>query len=200
MAAGIADILKVRYREGLIKNRYIGRTFIMPGQGMRKRSLHFKLHPIPLEFKDRDVLLVDDSIVRGNTSKKIVEIVREAGAKHVYFASAAPPIIGPDPYGIDLPTYEELIAADHSIEQIRKFIGADALFYGSIEDLRDSILYGNDTIEGFSEGCFTGTYPTTDVTKKLLREMATCRTGTRDSYLSEHSDEEGENYKMMSLV
>ena len=198
-AAGLADKLKVRYREGFVKNRYIGRTFIMPGQPMRKRSLQFKLHPIELEFKNNNVLIVDDSIVRGNTSRKIVEIARRAGAKKVYFASAAPPIISQDPYGIDLPTTTELIAADHSIEQIRKFIGADRLFYGTIDELRSAIRRGNANIHHFSEGCFTGKYPTPEVTPKLLREMGTCRNETRESFDGDEEEDRGGN-KMMALV
>ncbi len=178
-AAGLADKLKVRYREGFVKNRYIARTFIMPGQGVRQRSLRFKLHPIELEFKNQNVLLVDDSIVRGNTSKKIIEMVRESGAKKVYFASAAPPIIAPDPYGIDLPTFGELIAADHSMEEVRKSIGADKLFYGTIEDLRWSVQYGNRSIKHFSEGCFTGKYPTPDVNLKKLRKLGDIRNDCR---------------------
>jgi amidophosphoribosyltransferase len=197
-AAGLADKLKIRYREAFVKNRYIGRTFIMPGQGIRKRSLKFKLHPIELEFKNRRVLIVDDSIVRGNTSKKIVEIAREAGAKKVYFASASPPIISPDPYGIDLPTTHELIAANKSVEEIRKFIGADGLFYNTIEELRSAIRYGNRRITEFSEGCFTGKYPTPEVTKKLLKELGCGRNETRDSFNAEF---EGEgDQKMMALV
>jgi len=165
---------------------------------MRKRSLHFKLHPIELEFKGKSVLLVDDSIVRGITSKKIVELVREAGAKKVYFASAAPPIISPDPYGIDLPTTQELIAANMSVEEIRKYIKADGLFYGTIEDLRKSIQYGNAKIKRFSEGCFTKKYPTPEVTPKLLRELGNCRNTTRESY--EHDEEDNDSQKMLSLV
>jgi amidophosphoribosyltransferase len=201
MATGLADKLKVRYREGFVKNRYIGRTFIMPGQDVRKRSLRFKLHPIDLEFKGNNVLLVDDSIVRGNTSKKIVEMAREAGAKKVYFASASPPIIGPDPYGIDLPTYTELIAAGSSIEQINKHIGADRLFYADIEGIRDAVQKGNPKIKKFSDGCFTGNYPTSEVTPKLLKELGSCRNTSRESFDDEvNSDEEGEAYKTMSLV
>ena len=200
MAAGLSDKLKIRYREGFVKNRYIGRTFIMPGQTMRKRSLKFKLHPIELEFKGNSVLLVDDSIVRGNTSKKIVEIVREAGAKKVYFASASPPIIGPDPYGIDLPTEQELVAADHSIEDIRKFIGADGLFYGTIEDLHKSIRYGNPKIHKFSEGCFTKRYPTAEITPDLLRQLGGTRNESRDAGDRTMVDEESESGRMMSLV
>ncbi len=196
-AAGVADKLGVRYREGFVKNRYIGRTFIMPGQGVRKHSLRFKLHPIELEFKGNNVLLVDDSIVRGNTSKKIVEMAREAGAKNVYFASAAPPIIGPDPYGIDLPTTTELVAADHSIEQIRKIIGADKLFYATVEDMRHAVRVGNPKIKHFSDGCFTGKYPTPEVTPKMLKILGSARNETRQS---DSTDEEGDQYKMMTLV
>jgi amidophosphoribosyltransferase len=197
-AAGLADKLKVRYREGFVKNRYIGRTFIMPGQDIRKRSLNFKLHPIDLEFKGNNVLLVDDSIVRGNTSRKIVEMARKAGAKKVYFASASPPIIGPDPYGIDLPTTNELIAADHSIEQIRKAIGADGLFYTTIKDLHNSIQIGNRNIKKFSEGCFTGKYPTPEVSKKMLMKLGNQRNFTREN--PSNTDEEGEAYKAMTLI
>jgi len=198
-AAGLADKLKVRYREAFVKNRYIGRTFIMPGQETRKRSLNFKLHPIELEFKGNNVLLVDDSIVRGNTSKKIVEMARKAGAKKVYFASASPPIIGQDPYGIDLPTTTELVAANHTIEEIRKIIGADGLFYNTIQDMRHSIQIGNRKIKRFSEGCFTGKYPTPDVTPKLLKDLGCGRNLTRESF---RSDEESnpDQTKMMSLV
>jgi amidophosphoribosyltransferase len=200
VAAGLASKLKIRYREGLIKNRYIMRTFIMPGQQLRKRSLHFKLHPIELEFKDKNVLLVDDSIVRGNTSQKIVELVREAGARKVYFASAAPPIVCPDPYGIDLPTKQELIAANHSVEEIRKFIKADGLFYGSIEDLHKSIQYGNKNITRFSEGCFTCRYPTPEVNIALLRKLGAARNITRKNDPLNESDEGGDSTRMMTLV
>lgn len=198
-AAGLADKLRVRYREGFVKNRYIGRTFIMPGQSVRKRSLNFKLHPIELEFKGNNVLLVDDSIVRGNTSKKIVEMARKAGAKKVYFASASPPIIGPDPYGIDLPTTSELIASDHSIEEIRKMIGADGLFYSSIDDMRKSIRVGNPKIRRFSDGCFTGKYPTPEVTPKLLRDLGSGRNETRDSFDKDQTQNPDQT-KMMALV
>ncbi len=198
-AAGLADKLKVRYREGFVKNRYIGRTFIMPGQDMRKRSLNFKLHPIELEFKNNSVLLVDDSIVRGNTSRKIVEMARRAGARKVYFASASPPIIGPDPYGIDLPTTTELVASDHTIPEICKIIGADGLFYTSIQDLRNSVRVGNKKIHRFSEGCFTGKYPTPEVTPAMLRKLGCGRNETRESF-KKQEDGNPEQTKMMALV
>ncbi len=199
-AAGLADKLKVRYREGFVKNRYIGRTFIMPGQKIRKRSLHFKLHPINLEFKNNNVLIVDDSIVRGNTSKKIVELAREAGAKKVYFASSAPPIKGPDPYGIDLPTWTELIATDHSIDQICKHIGADGLFYTNIHDIHAAVQAGNKNIKSFSDGCFTGKYPTPEVDSKLLKQMGSRRTTTRDTFYMNEPSEDGEGGRMLQLV
>lgn len=198
-AAGLADKLKVRYREGFVKNRYIGRTFIMPGQEVRKRSLNFKLHPIELEFKGNSVLLVDDSIVRGNTSRKIVEMARKAGAKKVYFASASPPIIGPDPYGIDLPTTTELIASNHTIPEICKAIGADGLFYNTIADMRQSIRIGNPKIKRFSDGCFTGKYPTPEVTPKLLKDLGCGRNETRDSFEKQESGNPDQT-KMMALV
>jgi amidophosphoribosyltransferase len=199
-AAGLASKLQVRYREGFVKNRYIGRTFIMPGQEMRQRSLNFKLHPIELEFKGNCVLLVDDSIVRGNTSKKIVEMARKAGAKKVYFASASPPIIGPDPYGIDLPTTTELVAHNHSIEEIRNILGADALFYNSIEDMRRSIRVGNPKIKKLSDGCFTGQYPTDEVTPELLASLGGDRNQTRDAFNHSHNGENPDQHRMMTLV
>jgi|TARA_Y100000310_G_scaffold83234_1_gene79920 amidophosphoribosyltransferase len=199
-ATGLADKVKARYREGFVKNRYIGRTFIMPGQKIRKRSLKFKLHPIELEFKGKNVLLVDDSIVRGNTSKKIIELVREAGAKNVYFASASPPIIGPDPYGIDLPTETELIAGTKSIEEIRKYIGADGLFYSKIEDMHKAIQYGNKNIKGFSEGCFTKKYPTPEITPKLLKELGCSRNTSRTKGNKKPDEDDGDGSKTMSLV
>lgn len=182
MATGLADVLGIRYREGFIKNRYIARTFIMPGQPLRKRSLRFKLHPIELEFKGNNVLLVDDSIVRGNTSKKIVQIARLAGAKKVYFASASPPIISPDVYGIDMPTFDELIAAKKSTDEIRKFIGADKLFYGDLDDVREAVRYGNRTIKKFSDGYFSGKYATPEVTPALLKRMGHLRKERQESY------------------
>lgn len=198
-AAGLADRLKVRYREGFVKNRYIGRTFIMPGQAIRQRSLHFKIHPIDLEFVGNNVLLVDDSIVRGNTSRKIVEMAREAGAKKVFFASASPPIVGPCPYGVDIPTTDELIASQRKMEEIRKFIGADAIFYAKVEDMVKAIRVGNRTLQKLCTGCFNGRYPTPEVTKKLLLELGSHRNVTRTAH-NLSSDEEGEAYKTMTLI
>jgi amidophosphoribosyltransferase len=198
-AAGLADKLKVRYREGFVKNRYIGRTFIMPGQALRQRSLHFKIHPIDLEFKGNNVLLVDDSIVRGNTSRKIVEMAREAGAKKVFFASASPQITGPCPYGVDIPTTDELIASNRDVEEIQKFIGADALFYAKIDDMVRAIKVGNRTIQTLCTGCFNGRYPTPEVNRKLLLELGSNRNTTRSQH-NLSSDEEGEAYKAMTLI
>ena len=170
-AMALAAKLNLPYREGLIKNRYIGRTFIMPGQAKRNKSIKQKLSAIQLEFKGKNVLLVDDSIVRGNTSKQIIQLCREAGAKKVYLASAAPPIINPDVYGVDIPTRKELIAHGRSIDQIKKIIGADALVYQDIQDLIASASEGSSLTNEFSTGCFDFGYATPEVTEKLLKEV-----------------------------
>lgn len=196
-AAGLSDKLKIRYREGFVKNRYIGRTFIMPGQAMRQRSLHFKIHPIDLEFKGNSVLLVDDSIVRGNTSRKIVEMAREAGATKVYFASASPPITGPCPYGVDIPTTEELIGANHTVDEIRKIIGADGLFYATVEDMVRAIRVGNRKLQKLCTGCFNGRYSTPEVTKRLLLEMGSHRNATRTAEGTTTEENEAAQSMMM---
>lgn len=152
------------YREGFVKNRYVGRTFIMPGQSTRKKSVRQKLNAIGLEFKDRNVLLVDDSIVRGTTSKEIVQMAREAGARKVYLASAAPPVRFPNVYGIDMPTKEELIAHGRSIEEIRQFIGADALIYQDVDAMKRVVAQLRPGLNGFEASCFDGRYITGDVT------------------------------------
>ena len=151
------------YREGFVKNRYVGRTFIMPGQAVRKKSVRQKLNAIGVEFKGRNVLLVDDSIVRGTTSKEIVQMAREAGARKVYMASAAPPVRFPNVYGIDMPTREELIAADRSIEEIREFIGADALIYQDVDAMKRVVHALNPKLAGFEASCFDGEYITGNV-------------------------------------
>ncbi len=151
------------YREGFVKNRYVGRTFIMPGQAVRKKSVRQKLNAIGVEFKGRNVLLVDDSIVRGTTSKEIVQMAREAGANKVYMASAAPPVRFPNVYGIDMPTKEELIAHGRSIEEIRQFIGADALIYQDVDAMKRVIGALNPQISSFEASCFDGHYITGDV-------------------------------------
>jgi len=151
------------YREGFVKNRYVGRTFIMPGQAVRKKSVRQKLNAIGVEFKGRNVLLVDDSIVRGTTSQEIVQMAREAGANKVYLASAAPPVRFPNVYGIDMPTKEELIAASRSIEEIRQFIGADALIYQDIDAMKRTVRALNPGLDGFEASCFDGHYITGDI-------------------------------------
>jgi amidophosphoribosyltransferase len=154
------------YREGFVKNRYVGRTFIMPGQAVRKRSVRQKLNAIGMEFKGRNVLLVDDSIVRGTTSKEIVQMAREAGARRVYLASAAPPVRYPNVYGIDMPTREELIAHGRSVEEIRAFIGADALIYQDVDAMKRVVHALNPALSGFEASCFDGRYITGDVSSE----------------------------------
>ncbi len=171
-ALALADKMGLRYREGLVKNRYIGRTFIMPGQKMRKKSIRYKLNAMSLEIKGKKVLLVDDSIVRGNTSRKIVEMVRDAGAKKVYFASYSPPVVSPCLYGIDIPTRQELIATGNDTETIRKFIGADALFYEDLKDAFDSCIKGNPKLNDFCMACFDGKYKCGDITDEILESNA----------------------------
>ena len=174
-AMQVAYKLGVKYREGFIKNRYIGRTFIMPGQSIRKRSVAHKLSPIEIEFKNKNVLLVDDSIVRGNTSKKIVEMVRKQGAKNVYFASAAPPVRYQNVYGIDMPATKELIAHKRTVSQIKKAIGADELIYQNLEDLKMAAHIGNPKIEEFEDSVFTGQYNVGTVTKEFLNSLEKSR-------------------------
>ena len=159
-ALEIANVLGVKYREGFIKNRYVGRTFIMPGQGERVKSVRRKLNTIPLEFKDRVVLLVDDSIVRGTTSQQIVQMARDAGARKVYLASAAPPVRHPNIYGIDMPSPDELIAHGRSIEEIEALLGCDWLVYQDIEDLEAAVREGNPELQRFDSSCFDGQYVT----------------------------------------
>jgi len=170
-ALEVAFNLGVKYREGFIKNRYIGRTFIMPGQQMRKKSVRQKLSPVELEFSGKNVLLVDDSIVRGTTSGQIVEMARDAGAKKVYMASAAPPVRYPNVYGIDMPAAQELIAHNRTAEEIQKMIGADWLVYQTIEDLIEAVRYDKNPIENFESSCFTGDYLTGDVDGAYLNTL-----------------------------
>ena len=159
-ALEIASLLGVKYREGFIKNRYIGRTFIMPGQSQRMKSVKRKLNPIPLEFKDRVVLLVDDSIVRGTTSQQIVQMAREAGARKVYLASAAPPVRFPNVYGIDMPAASELVAHGRSEEEIQQVLGCDWLIYQDIADLEEAVSGPKKKIDHFDSSCFNGEYVT----------------------------------------
>jgi len=170
-AMQLAQKIGKPYREGFVKNRYVGRTFIMPGQGVRKKSVRQKLNAIGVEFKGRNVLLVDDSIVRGTTSKEIVQMARDAGANKVYMASAAPPVRYPNVYGIDMPTSEELIAHNRSLEEIRAYIGADALIYQDVEAMKRVVNALNTNIRGFEASCFDGVYVTGDVTAADFETM-----------------------------
>jgi amidophosphoribosyltransferase len=170
-ALQVAHHLGVKYREGFIKNRYIGRTFIMPGQEKRKKSVRQKLNPIGLEIKDKNVLLIDDSIVRGTTSKQIIEMARDAGAKKVFFASAAPPVKFPNVYGIDMPASSELIASNKSDEELAKFIGADWLLYQTLDDLIESVRFEDSAVQDFDTSCFSGDYVTNDVTQTYLQKI-----------------------------
>lgn len=180
-AAGtLARELGVEYREGLVKNRYIGRTFIMPNQQHRTDGIRRKLNAIPLEFEGKNVLLVDDSIVRGNTSKKIVELARQAGANKVYFASCSPPVQHPCVYGIDMATRKELVARDRNVDEICKQLGADFLIYQTLDDLVDAAREGNPEQENFCHACFSGKYPTADITEKMFEALETGRLGARE--------------------
>ena len=166
-AVQLAEVLGVPYREGFIKNRYIGRTFIMPGQQQRKKSVRQKLNPIGLEFEGKNVLLVDDSIVRGTTSQQIVQMARDAGARKVYFASAAPPVRYPNVYGIDMPSPEEFVAHDRDVDEIAKELGVDWLIYQDIEDLELAVNKHNN-VDRFDISCFNGKYITGDIDQKYL--------------------------------
>ena len=196
-ALEVAEELGIPYREGYIKNRYIGRTFIMPGQEIRQKSIRQKLNPIELEFRGKNVMLVDDSIVRGNTSKKIVDMARAAGAKNVYFVSAAPPVKYPNVYGIDIPTRNELIAHGLNTEEIAKYINADKVFYQDIEPLKQSALEGNPEIEGFEDSVFTGDYVTGDVTDEYLDAIEMLR---NDAAKQETEGVDDENPNNLTLV
>ena len=167
--------LGLKYREGFIKNRYIGRTFIMPGQEQRQHSVRQKLNAIELEFKGKNVLLVDDSIVRGNTSTQIIQMAREAGARKVYFASAAPPVRFPNVYGIDMPDAHELVACGRDEQEVCKEIGADRLIYQDLQDLVDAAHEGNPSIQRFETSCFSGDYITGDVSDDYLNTLERSR-------------------------
>ena len=188
-ALQLANTLGIKYREGFIKNRYIGRTFIMPGQQQRKKSVRQKLNVIDLEFKGKNVLLVDDSIVRGTTSSQIIEMAREAGANKVYFASAAPPVRYPNVYGIDMPVSDELIAHGRTEEEICKVIGADWLIYQDLEDLISAVEKGNPEIKQFDASVFTGTYVTGDIGDEYLSELEAARNDAVKNGRRESDDE-----------
>jgi amidophosphoribosyltransferase len=180
-AAQLAQLLGLPYREGFVKNRYVGRTFIMPGQGVRKKSVRQKLNVIASEFKGRNVLLVDDSIVRGTTSKEIVQMARDAGARKVYLASAAPPVRYPNVYGIDMPTSSELVAHDRTVEQIRDLIGCDALIYQDVDGMKKAIGALNPKIAGFDASCFDGVYVTGDITSDDINRLNEKRVGGEEN-------------------
>ena len=174
LQVGIA--LGLEYREGFIKNRYIGRTFIMPGQALRKKSVRQKLNPISVEFKGKNVLLIDDSIVRGTTSKQIIQMARDAGANKVYFASAAPPVCFPNVYGIDMPSRDELLATGRTDEEICQEIGADGLIYQDLDALEATITALNPALTDFDSSCFDGDYVTGDVDTNYLNYIEALRT------------------------
>lgn len=174
-ALQLAYKLGVKYREGFIKNRYIGRTFIMPGQKQRKKSVRQKLNAIDLEFRGKNVLLVDDSIVRGTTSKQIIQMAREAGANKVYFASAAPPVRFPNVYGIDMPVATELVAHDRTVEEIAQEIEADWLVFQDLEDLKQCVRKRNPRMEQFDASVFDGSYVTGDVNQDYLDHLKQMR-------------------------
>ena len=184
-ALQLANVSGLKYREGFIKNRYIGRTFIMPGQAERQKSVRQKLNAIDLEFRGKNVLLVDDSIVRGTTSKQIIQMAREAGAKKVYFASAAPPVRYANVYGIDMPSRSELVANGRSEDEIGQFIGADRLLYQRLDDLVDAVREGNPAISQVDASCFDGSYITGDVSDDFLESLA----GSRNDAAKQKSGE-----------
>ncbi|MEO8803863.1 MAG: amidophosphoribosyltransferase [Rudaea sp.] len=173
-ASSLAAALGLPMREGLVKNRYIGRTFIMPGQSQRTKSVRHKLNAIELEFRNKNVLLVDDSIVRGTTSRQIIQMARDAGAKKVYMATAAPPVRFPNVYGIDMPAASELVAHGRSEEEVCKFIGADWLVYQDLQDLIASVAEGNENLNAFDTSCFSGEY-VTGIEPSYLSELEFAR-------------------------
>ena len=186
-ALQLANQLGVNFREGFVKNRYVGRTFIMPGQQQRRKSVRQKLNAIGIEFRGKNVLLVDDSIVRGTTSREIVQMAREAGAHKIYFASAAPPVRYPNVYGIDMPTRQELIATDRDTEEICREIGADYLIYQDLEALSRAISKISPTLKNFETSCFDGKYITGDVTTEYLRTIELQRNSSQ-SFLQTRSN------------
>ena len=195
-AVEVAQVLGVKYREGFIKNRYIGRTFIMPGQEQRRKSVRQKLNAMAIEFKGKNVLLVDDSIVRGTTSREIVQMARDCGASKVYFASAAPPVRFPNVYGIDMPSRSELIATGRDAAQIAEAIGADAVFYQDLADLIEDVRSCNPAIKSFDASCFDGTYITGGVSDEYLAAIEASR---NDGEILKGSGEEGTTTHQLDL-
>jgi len=190
-AQSMAYELGIKFREGLMKNRYIGRTFIMPGQSQRKKSVRQKLNPVPLEFEGKNVMLVDDSIVRGTTCRQIINMARDAGAKEVYFASAAPPVRYPNVYGIDMPSATELIAHGRTVEEICELIGADWLVYQDLEDLVACSTEGNAKVDSFDCSVFDGEYITGDVDQNYLDRVESLRNDEAQSERRAALQEEG---------
>ena len=189
-AIQVAYHLGAKFREGFIKNRYIGRTFIMPGQAVRKKSVRQKLNPISLEFRDKHVLLVDDSIVRGTTCSEIIRMARDAGARSVSFASAAPPVRYPNVYGIDMPAAQELIAHGRSVEEIEEAIGADWLIYQDLDDLVAAAKDGNPGVNAYEDSVFSGRYVTGDVNAEYLSSLEADR---NDATKAKRAEEEEAN-------
>jgi amidophosphoribosyltransferase len=188
-ALQLATSLGVAYREGFVKNRYIGRTFIMPGQTVRRKSVRQKLNAMALEFRGKNVLIVDDSIVRGTTSREIVQMARESGASKVFFASAAPPVRFPNVYGIDMPTREELIATRRSEDEIAAEIMADAVIYQDLDALKAAIRQVNPALVDFEASCFDGCYITGDVTTEYLASVESQRDAGRQDASPDDADE-----------
>jgi len=190
----LANHLGIKYREGFVKNRYIGRTFIMPGQSQRRKSVRQKLNAIELEFKGKNVLLVDDSIVRGTTCKQIIQMARDAGAKNVYFASAAPPVRYPNVYGIDMPSASELIAAGKTDKEVQELIGADWLIYQDLPDLIAAAAEGNPKISRFECAVFDGKYITADVDEMYLKRLELARNdAAKNAGKKKQSDDRQQN-------
>ncbi|MEB3766403.1 amidophosphoribosyltransferase [Acinetobacter sp. MD2] len=192
-ALELANVLGVKFREGFMKNRYIGRTFIMPGQQQRKKSVRQKLNPVELEFKDKNVLLVDDSIVRGTTCNEIIQMARDAGAKKVFFASAAPMVKYPNVYGIDMPAKTELIASGRNVDEIRDIIGADRLIFQDLEDLKEAIRIPKvPEVAEFDCSVFDGVYVTGDISEQYLDDLQRSRSDlakkSKDGYIDVNVD------------
>ena len=184
-ALEVSLLLDADFREGFIKNRYIGRTFIMPGQALRKKSVRQKLNPIKVEFKGKNVLLIDDSIVRGTTAKEIVQMARDAGAKNVYLASAAPPVKYPNVYGIDMPSRNELLAFNKDDKDICEEVGADGLIYQDLDELKKNITEENNNLKLFDCSCFDGIYVTGGIDENYLNSLEAKRSdGIKNKDLS----------------
>ena len=192
-ALELANRLNLKYREGFVKNRYIGRTFIMPGQSQRRKSVKQKLNAIDLEFRGKNVLLVDDSIVRGTTSKQIIQMARDAGANKVYFASASPALRYPNVYGIDMPAASELIAAGKTDKEVEQLIGADWLIYQDLDDLIAAVAEGNPNISHYECSVFDGKYITGDVDEVYLKRLESMRSDAAKKSRKKGGHAKGEN-------